>query len=374
MVKKAVAAFLFGMIVVFGGLFGVNIEEAHAASNTAKNMTQYNQVLKSNLKNLNTSFSITYTGNQATLRKELPNLVKAQQKQEPLIAANLKTYRYKGKTVSNKLVVTYQVTYLATKAQEKYAQTESKKIARKIKASNKTNFDRVKAVNDYIVGKATYGGSTQTKYTTYGVLKNRVAVCQGYAITAYRMFKEMGIPVKYVEGRSKNVGHAWLKVKVSGQWYNLDITWNDPLPNNNYKRSYKYFLLSDSELRKTHSWNNTGLPVAKSTKFNFFKSTSSITKNGSTIYYANDKNRQRLYSYNVSTNKHKKISNTRVQYLAYKGGKIYFSNYTNHGELAVMKTNGKGQKNLNRTFTKNIYVSGKYVVYQTNNKYYKRAA
>lgn len=39
-----------------------------------------------------------------------------------------------------------------------------------------------------------------------------------------------------------------------------------------------------------------------------------------------------------------------------------------------MKTNGKGQKNLNRTFTKNIYVSGKYVVYQTNNKYYKRAA
>lgn len=99
MVKKAVAAFLFGMIVVFGGLLGVNIEEAHAASNTAKNMTQYNQVLKSNLKNLNTSFSITYTGNQATLRKELPNLVKAQQKQEPLIAANLKTYRYKGKTV-----------------------------------------------------------------------------------------------------------------------------------------------------------------------------------------------------------------------------------------------------------------------------------
>lgn len=372
MMKKLIAV-VVGVIMVFTSLFTPFVAEATRA-NTATTMTQYNKIVKKNLNSLNTSFSVTYTGNQATLRKNLDRIIPDQIKNDPLINATVKSYKYTGSSSRTKLVINYKMTYFSTKAQERYAQQQSKKIAQSIMKKNKGDFNRVKAVNDYIVGRATYGGKGNVRYTTYGVLKNRTAVCQGYAITAYRMFKEMNIPVQYVRGNSKNQNHVWLKVKVNKTWHNLDVTWNDPTPNNNYNRKYNYFLISDREMSKTHRWNNSGYAKATSKKYDFFKRTSSVAQNGNTIYYANSKNRERLYSFNISTGKHRKVSNTRVQNLAYTKGKLYFSNFSNRGKLARMNTNGKAQRNLNNKFTKNVHIKGNYVMYQVGNKFYKRKA
>lgn len=362
-----------GVMMTFSSLFTPFVAEA-TTQNTASNLKQYRMIVKKNLNNINSNFTVTYTGNQNTLRKNLANIVPTEIKKDPLVKATVKTYKYSGSSNTKKMVIKYKMTYYTTKAQENYAKKETKKIANTIKKKNKGQFNRVKAVNDYIVGKVTYGGRTDAKYTTYGVLKNNIAVCQGYSITGYRLLKEMNIPVRYVTGRSNNENHSWLKVSVDKKWYNLDITWNDPKPNNNHNRSYNYFLLNDKELRKSHSWNNSGLPKANSAKYNFLKYTSSVTQKGNTLYYSNNKNKQRLYSFNVKTAKHKKISNIRVQYLVYKNGKLYFSNYSDRGKLASMKTNGKEKRNLNSTHTKNIQVKGSKIVYQTKGKYYHRNA
>lgn len=364
---------VMAMMMIFTGLFTPFVAEATTA-NTAKSLPEYRAIVKKNLSNHNSSFTVVYTGNQKTLSNNLKNIIPTEIKKDALIDATVHTFKYSGKQNSKKMTINYEITYFSTKAQENFARKETRKIAKNIMKKNKGQFNRVKAVNDYIVSNTTYGGSTKAKYTTYGVLNNKIAVCQGYSITGYRLLKEMGIDAKYVKGVSNNEHHSWLKVKVSGVWYNLDITWNDPLPNNNFKKSYKYFLLSDSQLRKTHKWNNAGLPKANSKKYNFFNNTSSVTRNGNTFYYANNKNRQKLYSFNLKTAKHKKVSNTRVQNLVYKKGKLYFSNYSDSGKLAKMNTNGKKKQTLNKSYSSNIHAKGSKIVYLTKGKYYSRNA
>lgn len=362
-----------GVVMVFVSILTPITVEA-ATTNRAENLPQYRAVVEKNLLNFKTTFTVVYTGNQHILNENLKNIVPTEIKKNVLIDATVQNYKYTGKKNSKTMQITYNVTYLSTKEQEQYAQREAKKIAKNIMKKHKGQFNRVKAVNDYLVQNTSYGGSTNAKYTTYGLLKNKIAVCQGYSITGYRILKEMKIPVRYVKGTSKNQYHAWLKVSVSGEWYNLDITWNDPMPNNNYKKVYKYFLLSDAQLRTTHKWNNASYPKATDKKYNFLNSTSSVTRKGTTLYYANDKQRQKLYSFNLKTGKHQKISNTRVQNLTYKKGKIYFSNYTRNGELTRMNTDGKGAKVLNDSYTKNIHVKGSKIIYYTNGKYYQRNA
>lgn len=64
----------------------------------------------------------------------------------------------------------------------------------------------------------------------------------------------------YVQGVSRGEGHAWNKVKVNDAYYNLDSTWDDPMISDSTDRidftsytSYRYFLITDDQLSKTHS-------------------------------------------------------------------------------------------------------------------------
>ena len=59
-------------------------------------------------------------------------------------------------------------------------------------------------------------------------------------------------------------GHAWNKVKVDGSWYNIDLTWDDPVSSRPIL-SYDYFLVSDAVMKKDHSWADYGVwPAAPS--------------------------------------------------------------------------------------------------------------
>lgn len=121
---------------------------------------------------------------------------------------------------------------------------------------------------------------------------------------------------------------------------------------------HKYFLLSDKTLNKDHVATTPKLyPKATDTKYDFLKDTSSVAINGRMIYYANDKKDQQLYSYNTKTKKHKRLAAIRVQDLACYNGKLYFSNYSNNGYLASIKTNRKSLKTLKKKFSTNVYIN-----------------
>lgn len=64
-------------------------------------------------------------------------------------------------------------------------------------------------------------------YTAYGAFVNNRAVCQGNSIALAEIYERLGIETGFV--LSEELKHMWNIVKLDGEWYHLDETWNDPV-------------------------------------------------------------------------------------------------------------------------------------------------
>lgn len=124
------------------------------------------------------------------------------------------------------------------------------------------DFEKVKYVNDFVVLNTAYNlESAASPYTPYSILFNGEGVCEGYALTTLLLLEAAGVETRYISGEVETGLHAWNLVKLDGEWYHLDTTWNDPVPNQPGKVRYDYFLVSDATLRADHSWEEGKYPV-----------------------------------------------------------------------------------------------------------------
>ena len=122
--------------------------------------------------------------------------------------------------------------------------------------------EKIRMVHDYLVNNLEYDGSDEsTAYSIYGALVNKRAVCEGYAKAFKYVLDEMNIPCILVRGIAKNTegeseGHAWNYVKINGEWYAVDVTWDDPVITGvgtiSEERKYKYFLKGANEFFENH--------------------------------------------------------------------------------------------------------------------------
>ncbi|MBK5245677.1 MAG: hypothetical protein JJE49_00230 [Peptostreptococcaceae bacterium] len=135
-----------------------------------------------------------------------------------------------------------------------------------------SNKDKIKAVHDYLIKTAKYdtalvqntelsADNTSDSYMAYGVLVKDLGVCDSYA-KAFNMFMDiLGIPSERVVGTShynnKPVSHAWNRVFVDDQYLNIDVTWDDPVPDRGNRVRYDYFLITDKDLAKDHNWDTS---------------------------------------------------------------------------------------------------------------------
>lgn len=102
------------------------------------------------------------------------------------------------------------------------------------------------------------------KQEAANVLKNRVAVCEGYANLFKEMCKEADITAEDITGSCKDMygnlaemKHAWCVVKVDNEWFMTDPTWGAgamDTQNKKYIRRYNdaYFLPDKSLFLKDH--------------------------------------------------------------------------------------------------------------------------
>ncbi len=145
---------------------------------------------------------------------------------------------------------------------------KAKAIIKKTITSDMSDAQKVKAIHDYIVLNCAYdydnllrGTIPSVSYTAEGVLLKKTAVCQGYAEAFKLLMDMMGIPCKMVTGTANNgsgyAGHAWNIVKVSGRWYHIDVTWDDPVPDKKGNVRYSYFLIPDKKIDDDHKWNRS---------------------------------------------------------------------------------------------------------------------
>lgn len=145
--------------------------------------------------------------------------------------------------------LTYRFTYHETKKQTDLVNKKVKSILKKMNLSQKTSYEKVKLIHDYIVNNITYD-TTYTKYNAYDALVHKTSVCQGYSLLTYKMLTEAGVPVRIITGFGDGEAHAWNIVKIGKVWYNLDCTWDDPITSNGRPMiQYDYFLKSEKDFK-----------------------------------------------------------------------------------------------------------------------------
>ena len=142
--------------------------------------------------------------------------------------------------------------------------------------------EKIRTVHNWIVCNTTYNDNYYDRGDSFNhvsnLLNNKTGVCQGYSVTFYIFMKQMGIPCTLVMGKTDNVSHAWNAVKLDGNWYYIDVTWDDPVVNgtSNYPGgdniSYEYLLCTYNHISMTHTEDNyigtTPLPNGISNDYN----------------------------------------------------------------------------------------------------------
>lgn len=127
-----------------------------------------------------------------------------------------------------------------------------KAVASILKQTNSkwSDYEKVVFINDYITINCEYDTTLKKPHSTdaYGVLINKTAVCQGYAMAFMDLMDRLSVRCEYVSSRTLN--HGWNLVKINGKWYHVDVTWNDPVPNSEGK-SRHYYLFKSTEFFKS---------------------------------------------------------------------------------------------------------------------------
>ena len=110
-------------------------------------------------------------------------------------------------------------------------QEATKKLDEVIKSLNldgKSDYDKFKAVTNWIVSNVRYDDDNETKYQhdLTGAVLDGLAVCDGYAGTFYYMANAVGLNALFEDGitNSNRIRHAWNLVEIDGTYYYVDPT------------------------------------------------------------------------------------------------------------------------------------------------------
>ncbi len=118
---------------------------------------------------------------------------------------------------------------------------------------NADDYQKALSIHDYIIKNTDYTANSDDPYssTAYGCLVEGVANCEGYAKAFDLLATEVGLDCVVLTGiTDKGENHAWNQVKIEGDWYNIDVTWDDAGRGEEPKRVY--FLCNDEDFGKTH--------------------------------------------------------------------------------------------------------------------------
>ena len=153
-----------------------------------------------------------------------------------------KAYSYRtnipDKTIQN-FIKTKEVESLRQKNPSGYI----KSICKKIHETSSNDFEKVKMAHDAVCLLVHYdaqsfwtGNIPDQEWAT--VVKNGLAVCEGYSNLFLKYMTELKIPCYKVHGYARGVGtnvfeenpkdsnHAWNIVQIEDEWYQIDSTWD----------------------------------------------------------------------------------------------------------------------------------------------------
>ena len=149
-------------------------------------------------------------------------------------------------------------------------------IAAQCEAVCSTDFEKALWLHDWIIDHADYDNS-YSYCSAEGVLARGAGTCESYHRAYVKLLNKVGIETGRIEGN----GHVWTAVKMDGEWYQIDSTWDDM--GASYKGTYyehMYFGLTDYIIGLVHDDHKVAVPGYESTALenNYFIKTGQITQ------------------------------------------------------------------------------------------------
>lgn len=160
---------------------------------------------------------------------------------------------------SKNIIQDVMITYARSTSNISYSDFNST-VNYVISEANKLNSDyaKLKYIHDWIINRTVYKiGNTAYETEADGVFVYGRAVCEGYSKAFMYLAQSLGFECVCVIGTGGVYDHMWNLVKLEGNWYHVDVTWDDPImaDGSQVLRS-NYFLISDSQILRNHVINS----------------------------------------------------------------------------------------------------------------------
>lgn len=109
-----------------------------------------------------------------------------------------------------------------------------------------SDYDKECYVHDAVMRGTDYVRNAEMNQSAYSALVNGRTVCAGYARAFQYLMQQLGIPCYYCTGYAGE-SHAWNIICLDGEYYNVDVTWDDT-----GSGTYDYFNKTDDDYADTH--------------------------------------------------------------------------------------------------------------------------
>ena len=131
------------------------------------------------------------------------------------------------------------------------------KVGRMFKGIGGDAFDTELLLHDRLCETVAYSDTGARAHSVTGALLDGRAVCDGYAGAFCLLMRMVGIPCGIVEGEAEDASgggpHSWNIVRLDGDVYQIDVTWDDQL----WGYTHFYFNRNAEDFAKTHTISET---------------------------------------------------------------------------------------------------------------------
>lgn len=136
-----------------------------------------------------------------------------------------------------------------------------------------SEYETEREIHDLLCRNVEYENQGEISHTILGAIVYKKCVCDGFTKLAKLLFDYVHIYSHVVSGQACNQNsklepHAWNIVKINGEFYHLDITFDKTMTQKNTR--YDYFNLTDAEIKIDHVYNASGHPNCCKTDYNYF--------------------------------------------------------------------------------------------------------
>lgn len=143
--------------------------------------------------------------------------------------------------------------------------------------AQKSAVEYERAIHDYICKNTDYDESAPYNQSAYSVIVLHKSVCAGYSKAFQYLLNKKGITCYYIPGTTtdSSIGgedgaHAWNIIYLDGEYYNVDVLWDDSASETMEEDVYPFFNLTDSAfLYHTRDSLAQSLPKCTGTKYKY---------------------------------------------------------------------------------------------------------